>query len=128
MGGAVVTAKEVLKAARTAGIHIHPEGDQLVLRANATPAPAMIELITRHKANVMAFLQASIVEWLDQHPEPSNPGHCAWCQKRETADAFLVPFGVQPGTHIWLHPECWRDWHLARRKRAAAALASGATP
>jgi hypothetical protein len=36
--------------------------------------------------------------------------------------AAVVPFGAEPGTHAWLHSECWRPWHETRREQARAAL------
>ena len=63
-----------------------------------------------------------IVEWLNQHPAPSTPGRCARCGRAESPSAIVLPFGTEPGTHAWLHAECWAAWHQARRTKAAAAL------
>src|SRR6202040_1481759 len=46
-----------------------------------------------------------VVQWLNQHPAPSAPSHCAWCGSPESAGARVVPFGTEPWTHTWLHPE-----------------------
>jgi hypothetical protein len=67
-----------------------------------------------------------LIDWLDQHPAPSPEGFCAWCGKAETPDAVVVPFGVVPGTHAWLHPECWPAWHRTRREHALCALQGNA--
>lgn len=64
-----------------------------------------------------------VVQWLNQHPAPSAPGHCAWCGSPESAGARVVPFGTEPWTHTWLHPECWPDWHRARKIEATSVLA-----
>jgi hypothetical protein len=64
----------------------------------------------------------SVVEWLNQHPAPSAPGRCAWCGRPESPSAMVLPFGTEPGTHAWLHAECWPAWHEARRAEASAAL------
>jgi hypothetical protein len=66
--------------------------------------------------------EARIVEWLNQRPAPSTPGRCAWCGTTETPGAVVLPFGTEPGTHAWLHAECWPAWHRARRAHAVAAL------
>jgi hypothetical protein len=121
-----MNAQHALNAARTAGIRIQVEGDHLLLEAAAPPPPAVIDLLTRHKRALMALIENPVIEWLKQNPEPSEPGHCAWCNKRETAAAVVVPFGVQAGTHTWLHPECWSPWHQARRDRARVALTGSA--
>jgi hypothetical protein len=124
-----MTGREALNAARDAGIEVHVDGHDLVLQAKAAPPSAVIEIITRHKAQIVTLLLNSITEWLDQNPEPSDPGRCAWCRKGETPDAVVVPFGVLPSTHTWLHPRCWRAWHDARCARALAAIgAQGFTP
>jgi hypothetical protein len=76
---------------------------------------------SRTGAEALAF-EARIIEWLNRNPAPSPAGQCAWCGKRETESAVVVPFGAEPGTHAWLHSECWRPWHEARRAEAAKAL------
>ncbi len=69
-----------------------------------------------------------VVEWLNLHPAPSAPGRCAWCGLPETPSAVVLPFGTEPGTHAWLHAECWPAWHQARRADAVATLrATGPT-
>ena len=66
--------------------------------------------------------EARIIEWLNRNPTPSPEGRCAWCGRHETDSAAVVPFGTEPGTHAWLHGECWRPWHDARRTEAVKAL------
>ena len=66
--------------------------------------------------------EASIVQWLDLHPAPSIPGRCAWCGQHETVSAAVVPFGIDPRAHAWLHSECWRSWQTARRAAAVKDL------
>jgi hypothetical protein len=77
----------------------------------------------RGQAEARAF-ERCVIEWLDRHSAPSGPSHCAWCGRPESPGAMVVPFGTEPGTHTWLHPECWSDWHRARRVEATAALAA----
>jgi hypothetical protein len=55
-----------------------------------------------------------IVEWLDAHPEASDPGRCAWCGQAEKAGSVIVPFGTQ--NHTWLHADCWGPWYQSRCK------------
>jgi hypothetical protein len=75
----------------------------------------------RREAKVRT-LESGVVEWLSQHPAPSEPGRCAWCGKPESPDAVVLPFGTEPGSHTWLHSDCWHAWHRARRAEAAAEL------
>ena len=77
--------------------------------------------LLRAKAEFQAF-DCCVVEWLNQHPAPSAPGRCAWCGKAELPGAVVLPFGTEPGTHAWLHAECWPAWHQERVAAANAAL------
>ena len=60
-----------------------------------------------------------VVEWLNQHPSPSEPDRCAWCGKPGDV-GVVVPFGVEA---TWLHHDCWKPWHQQRRHEAVSALA-----
>ena len=84
--------------------------------------------LSRTDAEAQA-LACCIVEWLNQHPAPSAPGRCAWCGNAESRSAVVLPFGTEPGTHTWLHAECWSSWYRARKTDAIAALgAMGIVP
>ena len=76
----------------------------------------------RAKAEALAF-ECCIVEWLNRHPQHSDPGHCAWCGKPDPDGHAVVPFGTESHGHTWLHPECWNDWSRDRRQKAQEALA-----
>ena len=73
------------------------------------------------EAEVQAF-ESCIIEWLNINPMPSSRGRCTWCGKPETPSATVLPFGTEPGTHAWLHPECWPAWYRSRQVEAATAL------
>src|SRR5262249_40024232 len=77
--------------------------------------------LPRTKAETQA-LACCVIEWLNRNPAPSAAGRCGWCGRAQTRDAVVLPFGTKPGTHAWLHAECWEAWHHARRADAAAAL------
>jgi hypothetical protein len=62
------------------------------------------------------------VEWLNRNPAPSPKGRCAWCGKHESTCALVLPFGTEPGSHAWLHGECWLPWQKARLVEALKAL------
>jgi hypothetical protein len=156
-----MSAVEALKAARSVGIWIGIDGDDLVLEAKVPPPSAILETISLHKPAIIALLrptnhgwsvedwqaffieraailevdnglspahadssayESCITEWLNRNPAPSPPGRCTRCGRTETRDAVVLPFGVQPGTHAWLHAECWSLWHAARRNEAMEAL------
>jgi hypothetical protein len=80
-----------------------------------------INAAPRKRAETLAF-EARIIEWLDRNPAPSPAGRCAWCGQLESDSASIVPFGTEPGTHAWLHGECWQPWQDARRAEAIKAL------
>jgi hypothetical protein len=156
-----MSAVEALRAAHVAGIQLGADGEDLVLEASVPPPPAVIDLLSSHKAGIMALLrpaedgwsiedwrvfhderagilefdgelpriaaeaqafEACIIEWLNRNPAPSLPGRCAWCGRSERSSDAVVPFGTEPGTHAWLHCECWRPWQEARRAEAEKAL------
>jgi hypothetical protein len=77
MGSAAVSAAEVLKAARAAGIRVGIDGDDLSCGGG------------------------------DHGHDP------------------LLPFGIEPTGHAWLHSRCWPAARYAGRKaEAVAALAA----
>lgn len=78
---------------------------------------------TRAEAEALAF-ECCLVEWLNRHPNRSDPGRCAWCEKPDRDGHAVVPFGTDSHGHTWLHPECWNDWSQDRRERAQQALAA----
>jgi hypothetical protein len=66
---ATVNAAEALKAARAAGVKIRLDGDDLVLAAVAPPPTAVLNLLSFHKAEVVALLRPrdgawSVEDWL----------------------------------------------------------------
>jgi hypothetical protein len=78
--------------------------------------------LPRADAEAQAF-ECCVVEWLNRNPTPSATGRCLCCGQPETYGAIVVPYGTQPGTHAWLHTECWPAWQEFRRSKAQEALA-----
>jgi hypothetical protein len=156
-------ANDALETARAAGIALAVEGDDLVLEAASTPAAAVLEPLSRHKAEIVALLRPGrdgwsaedwqvffderagiaefdgglpraeaeaqaftccVVEWLHRNPVRSPPGRCLGCGDREHAHDPLLPYGVEPTGHAWLHARCWPTWHSVRETDAIAALAA----
>ena len=145
-------ARDLLDDLAIIGATVEPAGDRLILRAGSNAIPAMlVNRVREAKADLMATLalrkgrglvreereparkladqqfkhrtlEACIAEWLNQHPAPSRPGRCAWCGKSESPGAVVLPFGTEPGTHAWVHAECWHAWYAGRKADAVAAL------
>jgi sugar phosphate isomerase/epimerase len=162
MEEAAMSATEALRAARALGVELAIDGNDLLLEPASEPPAAVLDELSRYKAEIVALLRGGrdgwsaedwllffeeragiaefdaglprteadaralaccIAEWLNRNPTPSAPGRCAWCGQAESNDAVVLPNGVEPGTHIWLHAECWPAWQEVRRSQAREALA-----
>jgi hypothetical protein len=156
-----MSAAGALKATRSAGVSIVIDGGDLLLKARAQPPAALIDLLTRYKAGVVALLrvgrdgwsgehwlgffneragiaefegglprdkseaqafEACVSEWLNRNPVCSPPGRCLGCGRGALIDNPLLPFGVEPTGHAWLHLRCWRAWSASREVEAVRAL------
>ena len=79
--------------------------------------------LPRAEAEDQAFT-CCVIEWLNRNPAHSPSGRCLGCGDREHAHDPLLPYGVEPTGHAWLHSRCWPDWYAVRQAEAATALAS----
>ena len=77
--------------------------------------------LPRAEAEAQAFA-CCVVEWLNRNPERSPAGRCLGCGDREHAHDPLLPYGVEPTGHAWLHSRCWPAWYEARKAKAVSAL------
>ena len=126
-----MTATKTLNAAHAAGVNLRCDGDALVLEAAAPPSPALLGLLSRHKANILELLrgrdavayQTRMIDWLNANPAPSAPDRCVGCGGADAPGSTLVPFGTT--APAWLHPGCWQRWHKKRLDQAGEAV-SGA--
>jgi hypothetical protein len=75
----------------------------------------------RQQAEARAFA-ACVVEWLNRNPVCSEPDRCCWCGGAERSADVLLPFGVAPTGHAWLHSGCWQPWREHRRAQAVDFL------
>jgi hypothetical protein len=58
-----MSAGQALRAARAAGIHLEVEGDDLVLEAPAPPPTAVLDALSRHKAEIVRILHPAKDGW-----------------------------------------------------------------
>jgi hypothetical protein len=58
-----MSAAEALKAARAAGVELSLDGDDLALSAASEPPAAVIEALSRHKAEIVARLRPGRDGW-----------------------------------------------------------------
>ena len=96
-----MNAAEVLKEAAAAGVQIAIEGDGLLLEATAQPPKAIIELIARHKPEIIDLLRSdrggpakARVSWMDMEVAVENEAsrHRIWRDEltRDAADDKLT--------------------------------------
>lgn len=58
-----MSALQALKTARDAGIRIGVDGDSLTLDADTAPDAALLDLLSRHRASVIALLRTDSDGW-----------------------------------------------------------------
>lgn len=58
-----MSAAAALRAARDAGIGLHVDGVDLVLEASVSPPTAVLDLLTRHKADLIVLLRRGDNGW-----------------------------------------------------------------
>ena len=58
-----MSAAEALQAARAAGIRVGIDGNDLVLEASAPPPPAVLDLLSHHKAGIVMLLRLADDGW-----------------------------------------------------------------
>jgi hypothetical protein len=56
-------AVKALKATRAADVELSLDGDDIVLKAASAPPPAVVDALSRHKAEIVALLRASRGDW-----------------------------------------------------------------
>ena len=58
-----MNAADALKTARAAGVEVILDGDDLALNAASAPPAAVLDALSRHKAEIAALLQPSRDGW-----------------------------------------------------------------
>ena len=58
-----MSAAEALKAARATGIHLGIDNDDLILEASLPPPAAVLDALSRHKAEIIALLRPAKDGW-----------------------------------------------------------------
>jgi hypothetical protein len=145
-----MSAAEALKAAHAAGVIIAVDGDDLRLEAPTRPPAEVIDLLKRHKLEILEHIRPrkdgwSIIDWrgafetranidaahafawcmttwLNRNPANSPPDRCLVCRKSNCENDPLLPYGIEAIGVAWLHSRCWPEWSSIRETEAAAAL------
>jgi hypothetical protein len=148
-----MSATATLKAAHAAGIRLGIDGDALVLEASAPPSPALLDLLARHKADILELLRrpsvaedwrAYVTRGLPPRAHPgeraeaiayegrlvewlnANPASSAPDRCAECMGAETPSNVLKPygtTTSVWLHGDCWPLWRDKRLEQARGALA-----
>src|SRR5271155_5195264 len=77
-----MSAAKTIVVARAAGIQLGIDDGDLVLEATAPPPAAVLDLLSRHKAEILELLRAeryAVVRYLNNHFQSSPLGQCARC-------------------------------------------------
>jgi hypothetical protein len=123
-----VTVTEALELARSQGVEVALDGDDLVLEARAAPAPGLLAILGRGKWDIVAALRLreaeerrSIVQWVNDHFASSPPGVCAHCgDGPRSEDPFVLLFvGNDRGE---VHASCHSAWIAQQEAQARSAL------
>jgi hypothetical protein len=123
-----VTADEALALARSHGVKVMVEGNDLALEADAPPPPGVLAILGRGKWDIIAALRSReaeerrrVVQWINDHFTSSPAGVCAHCGGGERADdKFVLLFvGNDRGD---VHGSCHAAWLAAREAEARRAM------
>ena len=123
-----MTVTEALQLARSQGVEVTLDGDDLVLKAEAAPPPGLLAILGRGKWDIVAALRLReaeerrrIVQWVSDHFASSPPGVCAYCDDGpRSEDPFVLWFvGNDRGE---VHASCHPAWLAEREAEACRAL------
>jgi hypothetical protein len=123
-----VTVTEALELARSQGVEVTLDGDDLVLEAQAAPAPGLLAILGRGKWDIVAALRLReaeerrrIVQWVNDHFASSPPCVCAHCGDglRSEDPLVLLFVGNDRGE---VHASCHPTWLAEREAEACSAL------
>jgi hypothetical protein len=77
--------------------------------------------LPRIEAEARAFA-CCLAQWLNRSFLRSAPGRCLACGGGNHSLDVLLPHGIEPSGHAWLHSRCWPAWQAERKTKAVAAL------
>jgi hypothetical protein len=82
-----VTVTEALQLARSQGVEVTLDGDDLVLKAEAAPPPGLLAILGRGKWDIVAALRLREAESLTQKPRRAKRLMANWIAARVTKAA-----------------------------------------
>ena len=123
-----MTVTEALQLARSQGVELTLDGDDLVLKAEVAPPPRLLAILGRGKWDIIAALRLReaderrrIVQWINDHFISSSPGVCVHCVDGERADDNFVRLFVGNDRGD-VHASCHPAWLAEREAEARRAL------
>jgi len=124
-----VTATEALKQARAAGIQVRIDGDDLTLEASAPPPGEVLDLLARHKSDILVLLRLASNAALPALRSVPR-GSCERCKYRTKFGNCGQPVraGLSERFELIAHPAGGKDCTTFRRRspseleRALAAV------
>ena len=128
------TVDDVLRVAKSAGVHVLVEGYDLVLEHEADPPPNLVAMLRHYKPELVSALrmrqaaQSSLItQWVNDHFVSSPSGVCAHCgDGPRPEDPFVLLFvGTDRGE---VHSSCHSIWITEREAEARKALGLDARP
>ncbi len=123
-----MTVDDALAVARSHGVRVTVDGNDLALEADAPPPPGLLAILGRGKWDIIAALRQRdaeerrrIVQWVNDHFASSPPGVCAHCgDGPRSEDPFVLLFvGNDRGE---VHASCHPTWLAEREAEARRAL------
>jgi hypothetical protein len=129
-----MTVDDALALARSHGVRVTLDGDDLALEADAPPSLRLLAILGRGKWDIIAALRQRqaeerrrVVQWVNAHFASSPPGVCAQCgDGLRSEDPFVLLFvGNDRGE---VHSSCHSMWMTEREGEARKALGLDARP
>ena len=124
-----MTVDDALGLARSFGVKVTLDGDDLALEADAEPPQGLLAILGRGKFDIIAALRQReaeehrrrIVQWVNDHFASSPTGVCAHCgEGPRPDDPFVLLFvGNDRGE---VHGSCHSAWIAERESEARRAL------
>jgi hypothetical protein len=119
-----MSAAEAIVAARAAGVHLGIDGSSLVLEAQDTPSPQLLDVLRAHKFEILDMLRderRAVLVWINDNFRASQFGACAHCGGGECpADPFVLIFVGE--TRADIHASCHPAWNAQQEAKARVAL------
>ena len=123
-----MTVTEALELARSQGVEVTLDGDDLVLEAEAAPPPGLLAILGRGKWDIVAALRLReaeerrrIVQWVNDHFASSPSGVCAHCgDGPRSEDPFVLLFAGNDRGEV--HSSCHPTWVAEQEAAARRAL------